>query len=216
LVKTNCLGAPRDGKLVGMRVRIVLLLGLLSLAVPGVLMLLALRDAPRPERAWPTSPPEPPLPSPVPPPRWDHPARSSLALLRRTTANEARRSLTALGACEREGRRHYRRCATAPLARTNAFAAANSRMLSGLAGASGPTRACRGRVLQLSGTAGTLATVAKETLRGALQRPWPEVLDASRSVRGLAAETLRLARKPGWGTTCRPRPRVKTPAAPVL
>ena len=137
---------------------------------------------------------------------------------------EARRSVAALASCEtRAGRitaarrnRHYRKCATAPLARTHAFAAANSHMLSGLAGSSGPTRACRGRVLQLSGVAGTLASFASSTLRGGLDAPWEELLAASRGIRGLAAETLRLARGSGWSETCKPRPKAKPPAAPVL
>jgi hypothetical protein len=79
-------------------------------------------------------------------------------------------------------------------------------MLSGLVGSTEATRACRGRVLALSGANGTLAYAANSTLRGGLNAPWKELLDASRAIRGLAAETLRLARQPGWRATCRPRP----------
>jgi hypothetical protein len=207
-----------------MRTRLALLLGMLALAVPAVPVSFFLREAPAPPPAWPKSPPEPPLAAPEMPARWDHPARESLALLRRMTVREARRSVAALADCEtRAGRitaarrnRHYRKCATAPLARTNAFATANSRMLTGLASSSGPTHDCRGRVLELSGTAGNLAFLANTTLRGGLDAPWEELLEASRGIRGLAAETLRLAGGSGWNETCRPRPKAKPPAAPVL
>ena len=157
------------------------------------------------------------------PARWDRPARESLALLRRTTATEARRSAAALAACEAHARRvpaarrnrGYRRCATAPLARTDAFAIANSRMLAGLASAAGPTRACRSRLQVLSGTANSLAFVSNSTLRGGLDAPWNELLEASHGIRALAEEALRLARGSGSGTgraergrrqSLRPRP----------
>jgi hypothetical protein len=136
------------------------------------------------------------------------------------TATEAKRSAAALASCEAHaGRiaaerrnRDYRRCATPALARTHAFANANSRMLSGLAGSANPVRECRGRVLELSGVAGTLAFTSNSTLRGGLDAPWEELLDASRSIRGLAAEARRLAEQPGWGSTCRAQPAKKTPS----
>jgi hypothetical protein len=70
-------------------------------------------------------------------------------------------------------------------------------------------------VLELSGVAGTLAFTSSSTLRGGLDAPWKELHDASRSIRGLARETLRLARQPGWASTCRPHPakKVSPPAA---
>ena len=139
-------------------------------------------------------------PAPEPPAHWDRPARESLALLRRVTAAEARRSLAALAACEAHAghtsaarrNRDYRRCATAPLARTHAFASANSRMLSNLAGSANPVRECRGRVLALSGVASTLAFTTNSTLRGGLDAPWEELLarlalDPRRSRRDAAA-----------------------------
>ena len=83
-----------------------------------------------------------------------------------TTANEAKRSLAALASCEahaghiaaRRRNLDYRRCATEPLARTHAFASANSRMLSNLAGSTNPVRACRGRVPAGRRTPATLAS----------------------------------------------------------
>ena len=39
-----------------------------------------------------------------PPARWDAPANESLAMLRRVTASEARRSVSALAACEARDR----------------------------------------------------------------------------------------------------------------
>jgi hypothetical protein len=202
-----------------MRSRLALL-GVLALVVPTAPLGLVLRSDPKP-RAWAKTPNGPPRPAPDKPAHWDIPARESLALLRRVTANEARRSLAALAACEAHaGRRSaarrnrdYRRCATPPLARTHAFANANSRMLSNLADSTNPVRTCRGRVLRLSGVASTLAFTSSSTLRGGLDAPWDELLEASRSIRGLAAETLRLARQPGWATTCKAQPAKVPPAA---
>jgi hypothetical protein len=203
-----------------MRSRLVLVLGVLVSAVPAAPLALALRSDPEP-RAWAKAPSYPPRPAPEQPAHWDTPARESLALLRRVTAAEARRSLAALAACEARAGHHsathrnrdYRRCATSPLARTHAFANANSRMLSNLADSANPVRDCRGRVLRLSGVAGTLAFTTNSTLRGGLDAPWEDLLNASRSIRGLAAETLRLARAPGWASTCKAQPRGSVPAA---
>jgi hypothetical protein len=211
------------GVLVSMRPRLALLLGVLALAGPAVLLGLALREKPAPHE-WVKSPPEPPAAKAAPPAHWDQPARESLAVLRRITANEARRSLASLAVCEshaghitaKRRNRDYRKCATAPLARTHAFASANSHLLSTLAGSTNPARTCRGRVLALSGMANTLAFTTNSTLRGGFGAPWEELLDASRSIRGLAAETLRMAREPGWAATCKPRPPAKAPEAAVL
>ena len=70
-------------------------------------------------------------------------------------------------------------------------------MLSVLAGNSGPTEACRGRVLALSGTASSLSMSARMTLRGGLDAPWEELIEMSRGIRALAGEVQRLARAPG-------------------
>src|SRR4051812_45366238 len=128
------------------------------LAVPGLLGAVLLRSEPVP-RAWPQSPDGGPATVEEAPARWDRPARESLALLRRVTVTEARRSVAVLAACEaRTARanvgkrmRAFRHCATLPLARVDAFGTANSRPLSNLAGTAGPTEACRERVLSLSG-----------------------------------------------------------------
>jgi hypothetical protein len=199
-----------------------LLLGVLVLVVPAAPLGLVIGHpaAPTP-RAWARTAPGPPRAAP--PGHWDGPARASLALLRRTTAAEARRSVVALASCESHARHaaaehrngDYRRCATAPLARTNAFATANSRMLSNLAGSANPERRCRGRVLALSGATSTLAMTTNSTLRAGLNAPWDELLEASRSIRALAAETGRLARQSGWGSTCRPQPPAKAAAGEV-
>jgi hypothetical protein len=197
-----------------MRPQLVPLLGVLALAVGAAPLAFLVRERPAAPRAWAKSPREPRLAAPKPPAHWDVPARESLALLRRTTAAEAKRSVAALASCESHAghssakrRNHdYRRCATPPLARVHAFASANSHMLSNLADASKPVRECRGRVLALSGMASTLAFTTSSTLRGGLDAPWDELLAASRSIRGLAAETLRLAREPGWSSTCKPQP----------
>jgi len=198
-----------------MRSRLALLLGVFALAVPlaplGLVLGLGSEPAPR---AWARTPSAPPHAAPEKPAHWDKPARESLALLRRTTVAEAKRSLASLASCEAHAghiaaarrNRDYRRCATAPLARTHAFATANSRMLSNLAGSANPVRECRGRVLELSGIAGTLASTSNSTLRGGLDAPWAELHDASRSIRGLAREALRLAKQPGWAATCKPQP----------
>jgi hypothetical protein len=207
-----------------MRPRLAMLLGVLALAVPAVPLGFVLRERPASPRAWVKSPPEPPAVVPEPPAHWDRPARESLAALRRVTANEAKRSVAALAVCEshagqislKHRNREYRKCATAPLARTHAFASANSHMLSNLAGSSHPAHDCRGRVLALSGMNNTLAFTTNSTLRGGFDAPWEELLAASRSIRGLAAETLRMAREPGWTSTCKPRPGALPPAAPVL
>jgi hypothetical protein len=188
------------------------------LAAPGLLFaLLFAAPAPMP-RAWSQSPRDTP---PPPPPRWDEPAIASLKLLRRVSVDEARRSHAALAACEtRAGRAaaarrnaRFRACATAPLARTDGFAGANSRMLSVLAGSGGATEACANRLLMLSGTASSLSLSARATLRGGLDAPWAELVEMSRSIRRLAGEVQRLARARGWNVTCRVRP--ATDVAPV-
>ena len=138
---------------------------------------------------------------------------------------EAARSVAALAACEAHAghvaaarrNRDYRRCATRAAGADDAFATANSRMLSNLAGAA--TRAaCRGRVLELSGIAGTLGVhdATRRCAAGSTRRG-TELLAASRSIRGLARETLRLARAAGLGPTCKPQPaRPAPPAAPEV
>src|SRR4051794_37116715 len=179
------------------------LLGLAMVAVPGAVGASALHSTE--PVTWPRTPTGGPVVHTEPPARWDVPARASLALLRRVTAAEARRSVAALVTCETRATRAasakrihaFRRCATMPLARTDAFASANSRMLSDLAGSAGPTEACRGRVLSLSGLTGTLGFSARTTLRG-WGVPWRELLASSRAVRAVAREASKLARAPGW------------------
>ena len=126
---------------------------------------------------------------------------------------EARRSASSLAVCETRARHaptahrnlNFRRCATAPLARTDGFARANSRMLTQLAATGGPTTACRGRVLTLSESANALAFIARETLL-TLDAPFTQVLAASRGIRAQARDTLTIARAPDWRDTCKARP----------
>jgi hypothetical protein len=196
------------------------LLGLVLLAAPG---LLVLRPSSPPVERWPVSPPEGPIAVVAPPARWDVPARESLSLLRRVTVTETRRASVELAACEVLAARgpgahrnlRFRRCAVRPLAHMDGFATANRRMLSSLADSARPTKACRGRVLGLSGTTSSLAGAARSTLRGGFDVPWPELLSTSRTVRALAREARQLAREPGWDSTCKPRPRARPAPPPV-
>jgi hypothetical protein len=189
-----------------------MLLGLLLFAVPTTALGLLVRPAPEPPVPWPKAAERPVEQAPEP--RWNAGDRDSLAKLREVTLAQTGRVLGELAACEARAARRagdsrnrsYRRCATPALAWTNGFASANGRMLSQLAGTAGPTSACRGRVLQLSGASSTLAHIASTTLRGGLDVPWPELRAASRAIRGMAREARMLARAPGWGRTCRPRP----------
>jgi hypothetical protein len=196
------------------------LFGLLLLALPG---LLALNwPSPAVDR-WPVSPPEGPIATVAPPARWDRPARESLSLLRRVTVTEARRASMELAACETRAAHgsaahrnlRFRRCAVRPLARMDGFATANSRMLASLANSAGPTKACRGQVLGLSGTTSSLAFAARSTLRGGFDVPWPELLATSRTIRALAGEAGRLARRPAWKSSCKPRPPARPAPPPV-
>jgi hypothetical protein len=198
-----------------MRWRAVVL-GIVMIAAPGLPAAMLL-EAPAPvPKAWPSSPEDKPA---APPPRWDAPAIAALEMLRRVSANESRRSDTALAACEVSAGRatgtrrnaRFRACATAPLARTDSFAGANSRMLSVLAGNSGPTETCLARVMALSGTAGSLSMSARMTLRGGLDLPWDELVEMSRGIRALAGEVRRLARAPHWRVSCRVRPPAAVP-----
>ncbi len=207
-----------------MRTRLTLLLGMLAIALPALPLAFVVHalGGPALPPTWPKSPPEPPLAAPVAPARWDRPARESLAMLRRATVVESRRVVAALAACETQASRgtgtrrnvRYRRCATAPLARTDGFASNNGRILLALVGSAGPTRACRARVTSLAGTVGTLGMLANGTLRTGLDAPWAEVLTASRAIRRLAADSRDAASEPGWAATCKSRP--PAPAPPPL
>jgi hypothetical protein len=196
------------------------LLGLVLLAAPGLLVLLP--ASPGVDR-WPVSPPEGPIAVVAPPARWDAPARESLSLLRRVTMTETRRASVELAACEVRAARgpdahrnlRFRRCAVRPLARMDGFGTANSRMLASLAGSAGPTKACRERVLGLSGTTSSLAGAARSTLRGGFDLSWPELLSTSRTVRALASEARHVAREAGWNSTCKPRPAARPAPPPV-
>jgi len=152
------------------------------------------------------------------PARWDAPAAASVALLRRITAQEARRTQSSLIACERLAEaaasparsRGYRLCALPAIARTGASNNTNSRMLFGLASDSSPNAACGARMRALAGSARSLGSAARDTLLRWVGAPWPELLGSSRSLRGLAREALRVADAPGWHGACKALPRVPT------
>jgi hypothetical protein len=202
----------------GLELRVAVLLGLLVFAVPLAALGLLARPEPEPPVPWPRVGERPVAVAPDP--RWSAADRESLAKLREVTLAQTARVLGELAGCEaRAGRRAtpsraYRRCATSALAWTDGFASANGRMLAQLATTAGATKACRGRMLQLSGTSSNLAHVAQTTLRAGLDVPWPELLATSRTIRALAREARALARAPGWGRTCRPRPPAR--AAPAI
>jgi hypothetical protein len=189
-------------------------------ALPGLLAFLP--SSAQVDR-WPVSPPEGPIAVPPAPARWDEPARASLRLLRHVTATESRRAAVELRDCETRAAHgssahrnlRFRRCAVRPLARMDGFATANTRMLASLASTAGPTRACRGRVLGLSGMTSSLGGAARSTLRGGFDVPWPELLATSRTIRAVAREARRLAREPGWDSTCKPRPPAHPAPPPV-
>jgi len=190
-----------------------LLAGLIAIAVLGAAPALLLHRGTA-SRGWARSPREAPLQKAEAPARWDSSASASLTLLRRVTAREARQASTALSGCEHSaaGRvDRYRSCAMAPLNRAQAFAASNSRMLAALVNNSPPTQACRGRVLELSGSTSLLAQISQATRLSGLVGRWQDVLAASRSIRGLARDAVQQARRSDWATTCRPRPAAPKP-----
>jgi hypothetical protein len=196
-------------------------LGAVAVALPAAGLVLATLPAHPHAAGWLRTPGRTPPSQPARSRTWDRPSQASLALLRRVTAREARRSIAALRVCEARARARpapggrYRRCATAPLARASAFAAMNSRMLASLVIDSGATRACNSLVQALANDAGWLSQLAGNALHGGGQGDaWPDLLGASRSIRGMARETVRLARGPDWKTTCRPR-RPAKPSGPA-
>ncbi len=197
--------------------------GVVAIAGPALVLVLALSSGPAPV-AWPHSPPESPLTPPKVLPRWDRASQASLTLLRRVTAEEARRSERTLTACETSAvhtapsRRpaRYRKCALGSISRTGSFASTNSHMFSSLLDSAQATRACHDGVLALSGTTSTLALTARSAARGSFSAGWGDMLAASRSIRGLAHASLKLARAPALGRDCRPRkPGPPPPAGPV-
>ena len=148
------------------------------------------------------------------PARWDETAAASVALLRRVMAQEARRTQSALIACEHRAAarasaarsRGYRLCTLPAIARTGASNNTNSRMLFGLASDSAPDAACDLLVRELAGSARMLGSAARETLLRWVGAPWRELLVSSLSLRGLARDALHVADAPGWHNACRPLP----------
>jgi hypothetical protein len=158
----------------------------------------------------------------APLPRWDAAAQASLALLRRVTVQEARRAIGALARCEgraagaaaAQRNRRYRHCALRGMARTGGFARANTQQLETLADTARPGRRCLTLLRELAGGTGALNAQVGTLMRSWTATPWRELLASSRSVRGMARFTLRLAGARRWRAACRATP--AAPAAPRL
>lgn len=192
------------------RVAPALLAGLLSLGLPALALAalgLAGRQPVRRPRTMLGA-----LAAPLP--RWDAAAQASLELLRSSTAHEARRGIAALARCEgrsigakaRERNARYRRCALRGMARMGASAFANSRMLGRLADTGAPHRRCRLLLRELAGGTGALGAQVRTLMRNWTATPWRELLASSRSLRGMARFTLRLAAARSWRSACRTHP----------
>lgn len=155
-------------------------------------------------------------------PGWGRGDQASVNLLRRAIAREADFSQVGLARCERQAghatpatrRRAYRACALLPLARTAAAAHANGSMLTGIAENRSTAESCREQIGALAGTTGVLSQIAQAAMRQQGSLAWPDLLAASRAIRGMAEDARRLARARGWSLACQPQPsRPGTPLA---
>jgi hypothetical protein len=150
----------------------------------------------------------------APLPRWDAASQASLELLRRVTAQEARRAMGALAHCEarasgaaiRQRNRRYRHCALRGMARMGGFARANSQQLETLLEAGRPRPRCLRLLRELAGGTSLLEQQVRTLMNSWTAIPWRELLASSRSLRGLARFTLRLAGARGWRAACRATP----------
>jgi|tagenome__1003787_1003787.scaffolds.fasta_scaffold20937861_2 hypothetical protein len=125
---------------------------------------------------------------------------ASATRLGEISAAEARHTMRGLRSCEALGASRYRHCALPVLARTGASAAIDGRMLFEVGGAVGGRCGVLSR--NLAGDALTLGGVARSTLANTSDRPWRQVHEASRAVRGLAREVLRVATVAAWRRDC--------------
>jgi hypothetical protein len=143
---------------------------------------------------------------------WGLPDQASLNLVRRVAAGEARRSVSALAACEARARSAspgarraiYRDCAFRPLARTGAAAATSSHLMTNLVAGRPAPGACLPLVRQLANADAILADLARAALRNAGATGWAGLSAGSRALRGLARNAWRAARDRGWREACAP------------
>ena len=185
------------------------------LALPAAPLGAVLRPGPEPPRAWGEDARGPASPGAGSRPRTGtSPRASQLAFLRQVTGHRgqalrcragrvrgARR-----GTWRRRGRnRDYRRCATAPLARTRRVREAPTAACS----PTSPARRTRpasaaGACSSCPAAAGALGFTSNTTLRGGLDAPWAELLvclalDPRAGGRDAAAARA----QPGWAATCK-------------
>jgi hypothetical protein len=192
---------------VARRPALAVLAGVLSAGVPALaVLILALGSRPPVSRPRTVIGPVAPRPG-----RWDAPSRASLSLLRRVTADEARRAQASLARCEDRARSaapsarnaRYRHCALRGLARAGASAFANSRMLGNLADSTRPRGLCRTLVRELAGGTGALGAQVRMLMRNWAATPWRELLASSRAIRGMARSAGRMAVGARWRGACR-------------
>jgi hypothetical protein len=194
---------------VARRPALAILAGLLSAGAPALAVLVLARSS-RPSVSRPRTAIGPVAP---PPGHWDAASRASLSLLRRVTADEARRAQVALARCEdrtrgaapRERNARYRHCVLRGMARAGASAFANSRMLSNLADSSRPSGRCRRLVRELAGGTGALGAQVRTLMHNWAATPWRELLASSRAIRGMARFAGRMAVGARWRGACRVR-----------
>jgi hypothetical protein len=146
--------------------------------------------------------------------RWSTADAASVLLLRRAVLTEARHVIPALARCEARGRaaadairsRTYLRCALRPLARAGSSGTLNGRMLLSIAGANRPAPRCELLIRSLAGAAAVLGMLARAALREQISAhtPWPGTSRASRAIRSLARDDLRLSQARAWRQACRP------------
>jgi hypothetical protein len=99
----------------------------------------------------------------------------------------------------------FARCALTPLASIGTSGSLNATILLRLADDHPPAH-CGELIRDLAGTLRLEAVIARATLRDALAgTDWPGVAQGSRAVRGLSAQTRRLAHDPIARHACQPR-----------
>jgi hypothetical protein len=160
----------------------------------------------------------------TPPRHWDVAAQASLTLVRRVTAQEARRAIGALARCESRAAgasvaqrtRRYRHCVLRDMARMGGFARANTQQLEALLDTASPRPSCLRLLRELAGGTSLLNEQVRGVMNSWTATPWRELLGSSRSLRGLARFTLQVAARRGWRTACRATRAPAVPAALVL
>jgi hypothetical protein len=186
--------------------------GAALVVAPLSLLATTTRSTPRPAAVSPARATAAAAPSPVA--RWSAADAASVLLLRYVVIAEAQHVIPALAHCEARGRatanavrgRTYVRCALRPLARVGSSGTLNSRMLFRIGGGNRPGPRCQLLIRSLAGAAAVLGMLARATLREEIsaQTPWPDTSRASRAIRSLASDNLRLAHARAWRQACQP------------